>query len=163
LNHEILVTDHVQAAPTDLIAGRFPKWTLTHWCIVVTAASFLLLTLMPQGRLNEFEVSSGSEAVLVSRSLATHGTFADPFATMKTGPTAHVAPVYPFLYSLVLRAFGTGQAALQVAWACNVFCFSLQMGLLPLLSSRLQLGILPGIVAAFLGIFSLHSPIDTRW
>jgi hypothetical protein len=163
LAHEIPVPGHVQAAPRDLLVETFPKWTLAHWCIIVTAASFLLLTLLPEGRLNEFEVSSGSEAVLVARSLAAHGTFANPFATMKTGATAHVAPVYPFLYSLILRIFGTGRTALQVAWACNVFCFALQMGLLPLLSSRLQLGILPGIVAAFLGTFSLHSPIDTRW
>jgi hypothetical protein len=163
LNHEILVPDHVQAAPRDLLVERFPRWTLAHCCIIVTVASFLVLTLLPEGRLNEFEVSSGSEAVLVARSLAANGTFADPFATMKTGGTAHVAPVYPFLYSLILRIFGTGHTALQVAWACNVFCFALQMGLLPLLSSRLRLGILPGVVAAFLGTFSLHAPIDTRW
>src|SRR5260370_7501851 len=37
------------------------------------------------------------------------------------------------------------------------------MGLLPLLSVRLRLGVLPGIVAAVLGTFSLYSPIDPRW
>jgi len=157
------VADQIGVAPRDLLVERFPKWTLPHWCIIITAASFLLLIFLPDGRLNEFEVSSGSEAVLVARSLAANGTFSDPFATLKTGPTAHVAPVYPFLYSLVLRAFGTGHSALQVGWACNVFCFALQMGLLPLLSSRLQVGILPGIVAGLLGTLSLHSPIDTRW
>src|SRR5258708_39504610 len=92
LNHEILVPDHLQAASRDFLVERFPKWTLAHWCIIVTVASFLVLTLLPEGRLNEFEVSSGSEAVLVARSLAANGTLADPFATMKTGATAHVAP-----------------------------------------------------------------------
>jgi hypothetical protein len=163
LKRQILASDSVQAVPQDLLSERFPTWTLPHWCVVVTAASFVVLTLLPEGRLNDFDVSSGSEAVLVARSLAAHGSFADPFASMKTGLTAHVAPAYPFLYSLVLRAFGTGHTALQIAWAFNVLFFALQMGLLPLLSARLQLGVLPGIVAAFLGTFSLHSPIDTRW
>lgn len=163
MKHKILASNSVKAVPQDLLFERFPTWTLPHWCVVVTAASFVVLTLLPEGRLNDFDVSSGSEAVLVARSLAAHGSFADPFASMKTGLTAHVAPVYPFLYSLVLRAFGTGHTALQIAWAFNVLFFALQMGLLPLLSARLQLGVLPGIVAAFLGTFSLHSPIDTRW
>lgn len=163
LKHKIRVSDSVKAVPQDLLFERFPMWTLAHWCIVVTAASFVLLTLLPEGHLNDLDVSSGSEAVLVARSLAAHGTFADPFATMKTGLTAHVAPVYPFLYSLILRAFGIGHAALQVAWACNVLVFALQMGLLPLLSVRLRLGVLPGIVAAVLGTLSLYTPIDTRW
>lgn len=163
MKHETLASGSVKAVPQDLLFERFPTWTLAHWCVVVTAASFILLALLPEGRLNEVEVSSGSEAVLVARSLAAHGTFANPFATMKTGVTAHVAPVYPFLYSLVLRAFGTGYTALQVAWAFNVLFFALQMGLLPLLSVRLELGLLPGIVAAFLGTLSLYSPIDTRW
>jgi hypothetical protein len=163
LKHEVLVPDYGKAVLQDLLLERFPKWTLAHWCVVVTAASFILLALLPEGHLNDVDVSSGSEAVLVARSLAAHGTFADPFASMKTGLTAHVAPMYPFLYSLILRVFGTGHTALQVAWACNVFCFALQMGLLPLLSSRLQLGVLPGIIAASLGTLSLYSPIDTRW
>lgn len=85
MKHKIRVSDSVKAVPQDLLFERFPMWTLAHWCIVVTAASFVLLTLLPEGHLNDLDVSSGSEAVLVARSLAAHGTFADPFATMKTG------------------------------------------------------------------------------
>ena len=155
--------DYPKAVREDSLSAIVPKWTVAHWCIVITAASFLLLTILPDGRLNDLDVPSGSEAVLVARSLAAHGTFADPYAAMKTGVTAHVAPAYPFLYSLILRAFGTGRIAMQIAWACNVLFFALQMSLLPFLSSRLQLGVLPGIVAAVLGTFSLYAPIDTRW
>lgn len=155
--------DSGDALSRDILLAKYPKWTLAHWCILITAASFLLLTLLPEGRLNDLGDVPSSEAVLVARSLAANGTFANPFVSMKTGVTAHVAPAYPFLYSLVLRALGPGHAALQVAWACNVAFFALQMGLLPLLSARLQFGILPGIVAAFLGTVSLYSPIDTRW
>lgn len=147
----------------DFLLQKFPKWTIPHWCVLVFAVSFVLLTLFPEGRLNEFEVPNAAETARVARSLAAHGTFANPFVTLQTGPTAHVAPVYPFLYSLIIRLFGTGRAAVLVAWAFNVACLALQMALLPLVSYRLNRGILPGIIAAALGTFSLYAPIDTRW
>jgi hypothetical protein len=152
-----------EALPRDLLLAKFPKWTLAHWCIMVATASFVILALLPEARLNDFDVPNGGENIRVARSLASHGAFADPFATMPTGTTAHVAPVYPFLYALILRFFGTGYAALLLLWACNVGFLAAQMGLLPLLSHRLHFGILPGIIAASLGTFSLYAPIDTRW
>jgi len=152
-----------EVLPRDFLFEKFPTWTLPHWCIVVFAVSFLILAVLPEGRLNELTVPTGGENIRVARSLAFSGAFADPFATMKTGTTAHVAPAYPFLYSLALRMFGTGYVALLTLWALNVGFFSFQMGLLPLLSHRLHLGVLPGILAAALGTFSLYSPIDTRW
>ena len=151
------------APPHDLLLDRFPEWTLAHWCIVIAAISFVLLMLMPDGRLIDYDVPSGAETVLVARSLASYGTFANPFASLKTGLTAHVAPVYPFLYSLILRVFGTGHSALQFAWICNISFFALQMGLMPLLSYRLDIGVMSGIVAALLGTVSIYTPIDTRW
>ena len=152
-----------QSLPSDSLLWQFPRWTLGHWCIVVFAFSFLILAFLPEGRLNDFEVPLGAESVRVARSLAARGAFADPFVVMPTGETAHLAPVYPFLYSMILRLFGTGYTALLIAWACNVACFALQMSLLPVLSYRLNLGILAGVVAAALGTVSLYAPIDTRW
>ena len=113
------------------------SWSLTRLCVVVFGASFILfafglslilLLMFLGGRLNDLSVPFGGEVVHVARSLAAKGTFADPFYT-RTGPTAHVAPVYPYLYSLVLRALGTGYAALVVLWACNVGLLALQMAL----------------------------------
>ena len=147
----------------DFLLQKFPKWTPAHWGVSIFAISFLILALLPEGRLNDFEVPLGAETVRVARSLAARGAFADPFAVMPTGPTAHLAPVYPFLYSVILRLFGSGYTALRIAWVFNLACFALQMGLLPLLSYRLRLGVLPGVLAAGLGTFSLHAPIDTRW
>jgi hypothetical protein len=152
-----------QSPPSDALLRRFPQWTLAHWCVIIFAFSFLVLVFLPEGRLNDFEVPLGAESVRVARSLAVRGAFADPFAVMPTGETAHLAPLYPFLYSIILRLFGTGYIAVRIAWACSVACLALQMSLLPLLSNRLNLGILPGMVAAALGTVSLHAPIDTRW
>ena len=152
------------AAPSqDFLLQKFPKWTLPHWCIVVFAASVLFLALLPEGRLQDIDVPNGAETVRVARSVAAHGTFADPFAALPTGPTAHVAPVYPFLYSLILRTCGTGYAALLVAWSLNLAFLALTLALLPVVSHRLRLGVATGIVAAALGTFSLYAPIDTRW
>lgn len=152
-----------EALPPDPLLARFPKWTLGHWCVTVACLSFLVLALLPEGRLNDFDISNGAENVRVARSLAFHNTFADPFATLSTGPTAHVAPVYPVIYAAFLRLFGAGYTALRFLWALNVGFLAAQMGLLPLLSHRLRFGILPGIIAASLGTLSLYSPIDTRW
>lgn len=160
-------TDVPRIAPKDVaqdtLLAKYPHWTLAHWCVSVAALSFLVLALLPEARLLDFVISNGAENVRVARSLAARGAFADPFASLPTGSTAHVAPFYPIFYSAFLRVLGTGSAALLVLWACNVGFLAAQMGLLPLLSHRLHLGILPGILAATLGTFSLYAPIDTRW
>ena len=57
------------------------------------------------------------EATHLALSLATGEGFQNPFALEETGPTAHVAPGYPFLYAGVLRVFGTGPIA---AWAVRL-------------------------------------------
>jgi hypothetical protein len=152
-----------ETSAQDFLLQRFPKWTVAHWCVTVFAASFLTLALLPEGRLNDFELPLGSESVRLARSLAQRGAFADPFAVMPTGPTAHLAPVYPFLYSVILRLFGVGSAAVHVAWVFNVACVALQLGLLPLVASRIGIGVSPGIVGGVLGTISLYAPIDTRW
>ena len=142
---------------------EFSNWGLAHWCIAAGVLSFFILALLPEARLADVSVPFGGESVRVARSLAARGAFADPFPTLNTGPTAHVAPVYPFLYSLFLRAFGTGYAALLILWVFNLACISAQMALLPLLSWRMRLGVLPGLVAAALGSVSLFAPVDTHW
>jgi hypothetical protein len=147
-------------------------WSLPRQCALIFGGSFIvfacfvsliLFLMLLDGRVHDLSVGNAGENVRVARSLAASGTFADPFVTMRTGPTAHVAPVYPFLFSLVLRALGTGYAAVLVLWAWNVGLLALQMALLPLLSSRLGLGALPGLIAAGLGCICLHSEMDAGW
>ena len=126
-------------------------------------ASLVVLLLFLHGRLADLGVGNAGEEVRVARSLAASGNFADPFVAGRTGPTAHVAPVYPFLFSLILRALGTGTAAMLTLWAWNVALLALQMALLPLLSSRLGLGALPGLIAAGLGCISLQLDMGVGW
>jgi hypothetical protein len=146
--------------------------TLPRLCLLVFGASFIvfafsvglmLAVLLFGGRLGDMVAPNAGECVRVARSLAANGTFADPFITLPTGPTAHVAPVYPFLFSLILRALGTGFAAFLALWTWNVALLALQMALLPLLSSRFGLGALPGLVAAGLGCIALRDVVGLGW
>ncbi len=148
------------------------SWSLHHLCAFVFGVSFIrfasfaslvLVVMFVEGRINDIGVGHAGENVRVARSLAANGTFADPFVTMRTGPTAHVAPVYPFLFSLALRAAGTGVAGVLVLWVWNVGLLALQMALLPLLSSRLGFGALPGLIAAALGCISMACGMDSGW
>jgi hypothetical protein len=146
----------------DAILQRYPTWSLAHWCVVTFAASFFILALQPNARLTDLTVPLGGENAHVARTLAMRGEFANPFTTLDTGTTAHAAPVYPFLYSLVLRVFGTGYPALLILWTASIGLVALQMALLPVISHRSGLGILPGIISAAMGSAFLFVTIDTR-
>jgi hypothetical protein len=140
-----------------------PDWRLRHVCVVVFAMSFFALALHPEARLVDTNIPGGAETVRVARSLAEYGTFANPFAAGNTGPTAHVAPIYPFLYALFLKAFGDGYTCLLILWGLTLAVLASQMALLPWLSSQVGLGVAPGLAAAVLGVISIHAAIDTRW
>ena len=90
-----------------------------------------------------------SEQELIGKSLALHGTFADPYA-IPTGPTAHHAPVYPFLLSLIFRCVGFGAAAAYAVVAMNMTFACLQVALLPVLGKQVNLPAV-GLVAGLWG------------
>ena len=96
----------------------------------------------------------------VAIALATTGHFSNPFQMAATGLTAHVAPVYPFLLSLLYR--GVGGAGFSVAkHLLAIFLVSLQYALMPHASRLLSLprvtGILGGFTAALLPRASLET------
>ena len=90
------------------------------------------------------------EAEAVAVSLATEGTFADPYA-VPTGPTAHVAPAWPFLLHLVYRGLGLTRTAGYVTWAMGIVVYATMFALLPWVSLRLGVGAAPGVLAGFAG------------
>jgi hypothetical protein len=104
-----------------------------------------------------------AEMEKIARSLAEYGAFANPYA-VPTGPTAHHAPVYPFLLNFVFRALGYGYAA-ALAMALMNFAFaSLQWALMPLLAERAGLPRSVGIVTAVMGALLPYRLLrETRW
>jgi hypothetical protein len=90
-----------------------------------------------------------AESELIAKSIAIHNLFGNPYK-VPTGPTAHHAPIYPFLLSLMFRVFGYGSASAMAMMLMNISFASLQYALFPLL------GVIAGatrasLVAAFLG------------
>ena len=91
---------------------------------------------------------TGIESIAVGHSIATSGHFADPFLVLNTGPTAHLAPAFPALVGIVIKYFGDGTNGTYVLSAINMVIVALQLALLPLLTIRMRLGELTGVVAA---------------
>ena len=129
-------------------AGRISRFQLT---FLIFAAVCLVYAVSPQGRPSFSDLTKGAEISRVAMTLAQEGSFAHPFHPLPTGPTAHTAPAYVFLYAAVAKIFGIGWMGARVLWALNIGFLALQLALLPLLSEQLGLGTLPGVIAALLG------------
>lgn len=110
--------------------------------LAVTVQARVYTRLLPPNVVTEDE--------RVAANLARGCGWTDAFAA-GTGPTAHLAPLYPLLLSGVYRTFGTyetlsgrqAQAGLAIAAA------TLSLLLLPLLARRLNLSPVAGWAAAF--------------
>jgi hypothetical protein len=90
------------------------------------------------------------EPGLIARSLAAGEGFSNPYGCV-TGPTAHLAPVYPFLLSLFYRAFPPGSSRELAIYMFSATLASLAYALLPWLAARLRLDTAVGALAGFAG------------
>jgi hypothetical protein len=117
---------------------RHAFWIILTASAVVRWAQILASRPRPGRELNELEQ--------VARSLALHGSFADPYLH-PTGPTAHVAPAVPVLLAAVYMVFGFGLTQrIMAAAVCSI-----QYALLPRVSVALGLPRLTGAIAGLLG------------
>ncbi|MBV8552003.1 MAG: hypothetical protein JOY54_11940 [Acidobacteriaceae bacterium] len=88
------------------------------------------------------------EPFYLAVSLALGHGYQDPFPTLSTGPSAHIAPGFPALLSLIIVSFGTGTDGAQAMLMSAALATAIIIGLLPIVSHRLGLGYLPGFIAA---------------
>jgi len=94
-----------------------------------------------------------AESISLANALAFHGTFSNPFYPLATGPSAHLAPAYPFLMAGIIKLFGAGPAgAFALGWLTNLVV-AVQLSLLPVLADYLGLLPVTGVVAATGWIF----------
>ena len=84
----------------------------------------------------------GFESVSLAKTLATRGEFADPFDG-PTGPTAHLAPAFPFLLASVYRATANEEQFRIVTLLLTILFHLLNVLLLYLLARDLFPGTLP--------------------
>jgi len=75
---------------------------------------------------SEHAVNFVSEAARVSWALQHQHGFADPYLSGPSGPTAQMAPVYPFVHAAICLMFGTGAAGWAAIVALTSLVWSLQ-------------------------------------
>lgn len=90
----------------------------------------------------------------IGRSLAETGVFGNPYK-VPTGPTAHGAPFYPYLLSLIFQWLGYGGGARAAVLVGATGCTALSLALLPWLAVRAGI---PAIVGGAAGLFGALLP-----
>jgi hypothetical protein len=102
------------------------------------------------------------ETFSIARSLATTGHFANPFASIETGPSAHLAPLFPALVSLVMRFAGDGPLGAHVLDTISVIAMALLVGVFPLAATYLGMGFLTGLFASAFWLLA-KPPLYAGW
>jgi hypothetical protein len=105
---------------------------------------------------------SGYESLALADSLAHGRGFADPFAGMPTGPSAHLAPVFPAFLAFIISHTSSGPAAYFAMECCATLIVVLQICLLPLLARYLGLGFYSGVGASVLWLVA-RVPREVVW
>jgi hypothetical protein len=104
----------------------------------------------------------GYEGLNLGCSLASTGTFSNPFAVLPTGPSAHIAPLFPWMTSLLIRRFGEQPRVLYVLEWTAALTLALQLCLWPWISKRIGTGFASGVIASALWL-SVGFVLDSEW
>jgi hypothetical protein len=141
---------------------------LSLFCARMSIAIFLfafLTRLILIVHLQQYKELDRPEAIRVAISLSEKGTFANPFPT-PTGPTAHVAPLYPMLLSVIFRIFGTGTEGEFVKQMLTCAAAALQYALLPLVAAAWginpRIGVLAGIIGGSFSLAHIWYDLETK-
>jgi hypothetical protein len=134
-------------------ASRFLRPSDTQLLLVGAALGLGLYDCLGIGG---FGFGHGFEMAAVAQSLAEHGTYANPFQPVITGPTALVPPLFPFLLAALIRVLRQPTLIVIAAVCLNIVADAFTAWLLPRLSVALYGTQKPGIVAAVLWLFSMR-------
>ncbi len=120
-------------------------------CLLVFAVALVVrvffLTLIPEDAL---QPSGDWELDAIAMSVVESGQFANPYIE-PTGPTAHLAPVPPFMLALIYKIFGITMLGGLVGWLVRMIFQSAIWGLLPWIGERLGIGWKAGLTAGLAG------------
>ncbi|HJZ99503.1 MAG TPA: hypothetical protein VKE70_23495, partial [Candidatus Solibacter sp.] len=94
----------------------------------------------------------GYEILNVARTLAETGTFGNPYTALPTGPTAHVAPIYPMFLALLIKLFGYATIFVVLTSGLVLVMHGLHAMLMPRVSALFFGHTGPGYWAAILSI-----------
>ena len=109
-------------------------------------ASQIMLPVMP-----------GAEMVRLAQNLVAHGTFANPFGTLATGPTAVNPPLYPLLLAALFKTIRQPPLVYVASILIVVLANALTASLLPRISAALLGDCVPGIFGAVIWLGAMQS------
>ena len=104
----------------------------------------------------------GYESLEIACSLAHNASFSDPFMFLQTGPSAHVAPLFPMMVSVVIKWLGDGPPAMNALQWVGTFMLAFQLSLWPWITERLGMGFATGIIGATAWIL-VGFIVDPMW
>lgn len=132
----------------DLVSPVEPREMRVRVAIFILAVAVRVVFNIQEGIY--LNVDSG-EMAHVSRSLALHCAYADPFEAMPTGPTAHVMPAVPLIRGTILRIFGDAVQGIIVQQAISTVVTSTSYALLPYAAVSLGIPVESGVIAGIVG------------
>jgi|SRR5579871_857983 len=106
---------------------------------------------------------AGVESVALARNLAEHGVFANPFAGVETGPSAHLAPLFPFFLAGLIKLFEFTPVFVLAASLMAAVAHGLHAALLPWVSRLFYSTIAPGVAAALLSVILPALQFTPAW
>jgi len=119
--------------------------------LVLFAAGFL--NYRPwRGYNADRHVEFGTEPIRIANSVVHEGNFANPFGALRTGPTAHIAPGFPFLQFLILKIFGDGANGWLAIQILPILALGLELAMLPWAARWIGLPAWSGVLAAIFGL-----------
>lgn len=139
--------------------ARSPRRAFAVIFLLAFAEGAALLPYVPPIAL---EPNTSWEVQAVAWSLATKGTFSDPYA-LPTGPTAHMPPAFPALLALLYEIFGLTITAGRVAWLVMVAGTAAMAGMLPWLSRRFGTGAEAGVLGGLAGALVPRWPYQVEY
>ena len=94
--------------------------------------------------------NSGWELSAIAISLMETGQFANPYM-IPTGPTAHLPPVYPAIFSLIYKVFGLTPRAGYVSMLFMLLTTSILYASLPWFAKKLGISSQAGVIGGLAG------------
>ena len=144
---------------SELLTTSLPSGRTSVALFVLAAVSATWqLTVFPGAGLGRY-----FESVAVARSVAAGHGFANPFGALETGPTAHLAPLFPLALAGLIRIFGDSPAFATAAVMLCVLIHALHAVLLLPLSRLLLADVRPGVWAAVFSAAVPTIPVLPQW
>jgi len=136
---------------------RFAEMRDRQWVALLFLAAALPRLLLVIARRSK---PLPSEMTNVAWTLATSGVLGDPYG-VPTGPSAHIAPGYPFILAQLMRIAGGREPGIFVGQILSALVTSLCIASLPVVARRIGLPRAAGVLAAVILIPPIFVFIET--